>query len=74
MISRNVWRVQLREYGYLGDDVFDLIFRILDIDDFDRDRLTGPLVDTKDRETRPLCDFGDMWSLPFVYLPEASTS
>lgn len=77
MILCHVGRLELRQNGNLLDNILDLIFRALDIDNLDRNGLTGSLVDAGGT-TVSSCDPAyreDRWGwLPFVHLAEASAS
>lgn len=46
MVFCDVRRVELGQDRDLLDDIFDLIFGVLDVDDLDRDGLACALIDT----------------------------
>lgn len=45
MIPGHVGRIELRQDSNLLDDIFNLIFGILDVDDFDRNRCSVTFID-----------------------------
>jgi len=45
VVLGDVWRVEPREDRNLLDDVVHFIFGVLDVNDFDRDRLSCSVVD-----------------------------
>lgn len=73
MVLRNVWGMEFRQNGYLLYNVLNFIFRVLNVDDLDRYRLSSPSVDTM-KESVCLRSSIPGSYLPFVYFPEAATA
>ena len=46
MVFRNIWGLEFRQDGYLLYNVFDFIFRVLNVDDLYGYRLSSPSIDT----------------------------
>lgn len=73
MILGDIWGMEFRQNGYLLYDVFYLIFRVFNIDDFDCYRLSSTSVDTSEKLVR-LMFYVPMSYSPFVHLPETATA
>lgn len=53
MVFCYIGRMELGQDGYLLDDILNFVFRILNVDDLDRYRLSRPLVDPRATSERP---------------------
>lgn len=73
MILRNIRGMEFRQDGYLLYNVLNLIFRVLNVDDLDRYRLSSASVDTMKGLVCLRSSISGSY-LPFVYLPEAATA
>ena len=81
IVSRNMGRVEFRENRNLRDNILDVVFGIFDINDFDRDWFTIPVIDTSVYSSRQhwpqymgRSDRAFGQDIPFVNSPKASTT
>lgn len=64
MVFCYVRRMKLGQDGYFLDDILDFVFRILHINDLDRDRLSRPLVNPMATSERPWAMRGTLRTYP----------